>query len=166
MQYTSASKSAFYINSNLIIVAILSFFVFKEQFRLNKILSVLLAIVGMYFLSIGLQSIQTLFSGQLKGDLLVLSSGVSWAFFMIINKKMVHRPEYSVLETVALFLFTSAFLLLPVVAFSEPIPLKIAWQGLALLCFTSIISMAIPFLFLVLRIKRFNSYHVFSFYSC
>ena len=153
MQYTSASKTAFYINSNLIFVAIFSFLFFKERFGWNKILGILLAVVGMYLLSIGLNPVQTLFSDHFKGDLLVLSSGLSWGFFMVINKRMVHHPEYSTLENVALFLFTSSAWLFPVAFIFEPIPTQIAWQGWALLAISSIISMAIPFYFWSLGLK-------------
>jgi drug/metabolite transporter (DMT)-like permease len=153
MQYTSASKTAFYINSNLIFVAIFSFLFLKEKFGWNKILGISLAIIGIYLLSIGLNPIDVLFSGHLNGDLLILSSGLSWGFFMVINKRMVHHLEYSTLENVTLFLFTSSVLLLPVAFIFEPVPTQIAWQGWVLLCFSSTISMAIPFFFWSLGLK-------------
>lgn len=153
MQYTSASKSAFYINSNLIFVAILSYLFLKERFHWNKIIGIFLAIIGIYLLSVGLNPAHILSSDHLKGDLMVLSSGLSWGFFMVINKKMVHNLEYSTLENVTLFLFTSAVLLLPVAFIFEPVPDQIVWQGWALLIFSSIISMAIPFYFWSLGLK-------------
>ncbi|HDL18758.1 MAG TPA: DMT family transporter [Bacteroidetes bacterium] len=145
MQYTSATKTAFYINSNLVFVALLSFLFFKEKFGKFKITGLILALLGIYFLSVGLQPVRVLFSGKLNGDLLVLLAGVSWGIFMVLNKKMVHHPEYSVLENVTLFLFTSAVILLPVAVIFEPFPAHIVWQGWALLFFTGFIAMAIPF---------------------
>ncbi len=153
MQYTSASKASFYVNTNLIFVAMLSYLIYREVFGWSKLLGLFLALVGIYFLSIGNQPISVLFRGELKGDLLVLSAGLSWAIFMILNKKMVQHPDYSVLETVALFLFTSAILMSPVSIFLEPFPVAIAWQGWVILLVSSSISLALPFYFWSLGLK-------------
>ncbi len=147
MRYTSASKASFYVNTNLIFVAILSYLFFREKFGWNKIAGVILAVVGIYFLSIGFQSPGVLFAGQLKGDLLVLSAGLSWAVFMILNKHMLHHPDYSVLETVSLFLLTSSVLMIPVAALMESVAIPVSWQGLLILLISSSVSLALPFYF-------------------
>jgi len=145
MQTTAAGKAAFFVNGSLVYVAILSFLIFHEHFSANKTLGVFLALVGIYSLSVGMQPISVLFSGELRGDLLVLASGLSWSIFMVLNKKMVSHPEYSVLETVTLYMFTSALVLLPVSVLFEPFPHSFAWQGWVILLVSSIFSLALPF---------------------
>jgi len=153
MQFTSASKASFYVNTNLIFVAVFSFLFLHERFGGRKIAGVILAVAGIYLLSIGLNSPAVLFTGKLKGDLLVLSAGVSWSIFVILNKTVLHSPKYSVLDTVSLFMLTSAVLMILVAPFLEPFPVHLSGKGLVVLLVSSSLALALPFYLWSLGLK-------------
>jgi|Deesub1362B_J571_1020462.scaffolds.fasta_scaffold15831_2 drug/metabolite transporter (DMT)-like permease len=145
MRYTSASKASFYVNTNLIFIALFSWLVFRERFGLRKLGGIVLALAGLYFLSLGTQPISALFSGELKGDLLVLSAGFAWSWFVIINKRVVGDARQSVLETVTLFLFTTSLLMLPVAFLFEGLPGPVSSRGWVVILLSASVALALPF---------------------
>jgi drug/metabolite transporter (DMT)-like permease len=84
---TTASKTALLVDINVVAVAIISFFTFKE--RLNKI-----QLSGIILGSLGVVLVTTdkglTFNiDELAGDVMVYLAGWSWAFFIILSKKMM-----------------------------------------------------------------------------
>ena len=95
---TVSGKAALLVNLNMIYVAILAVFFFKERLDKFKISGIILGTIGAYFLTIGF-NFEQLFSGSIVGDILMLVSGVAWAFYVILMKKIYNTEENSKIFT-------------------------------------------------------------------
>jgi len=107
MPYTTAAKAALFINLSAIWVAILSPKLLGETFSPKKVAGVLFGLVGIVFVSTNLD-FASLTQGQLAGDTLLVISGVTWALFMIYNKKLVMHSTtatYQSMTWVLIFTF-------------------------------------------------------------
>ncbi len=87
MNYTTAAKAALFINLSAMWVAILSPKLLGESFSPKKIMGVIFGLVGIIFVSTNLD-FATLGGGQFVADLALIISGITWALFMIYNKKL------------------------------------------------------------------------------
>ena len=108
---TTASKTALLVDINVIAVAVVSFFVFRE--RLNKVqsLGILIGVMGIVLLTVdgGLSFAQD----EFLGDMIVYVSGWGWALFIVLNKKLLCR--YTAIEVSSAAIATSTvWLVLPV----------------------------------------------------
>lgn len=110
---TTASKTALLVDINVIAVAIVSFFAFRE--RLNKVQSVgiLVGVVGIVLLTAdgGISFAED----EFLGDIVVYLSGWGWAFFIVLNKKLLSR--YSAIEVSTAAIATSTVWLAAPVAY-------------------------------------------------
>lgn len=91
---TTASKTALLVDINIVAVAIISYFAFKERLGKVQSLGIALGILGAFFLT--LNKDLRFDQKQLVGDVLVYLAGWSWAFFIVLNKKMLEK--YSGIE--------------------------------------------------------------------
>jgi drug/metabolite transporter (DMT)-like permease len=91
---TFSGKASLLINLNMIYVAFLAVFFFKEKLDKFKISGIILGIIGAYFLTIGFDFDQ-LFSGSITGDILMLVAGLIWAFYVILMKRIYNSNENS-----------------------------------------------------------------------
>jgi drug/metabolite transporter (DMT)-like permease len=88
MNYTTASKTSLLVDSDVIIIAILSWFTFKERFSRRMKISVLTGFIGAILLVTN-GNMSELTGGELFGDVTVFLAGVVWAFFMVWNKSLI-----------------------------------------------------------------------------
>ena len=86
--YTTASRSSLLVDSDVILIAVLSWRIFKERFSNEKKIAVLMGVMGAALLESG-ANLSSLLGGELMGDMLVFLSGVVWAFFMVANKGLI-----------------------------------------------------------------------------
>jgi len=105
---TVTGKAVLLINLNMIFVAILSVFVFKEKLDKFKIIGIILGLIGAYFLTIGF-NFEELFSGAITGDIIMLISGLMWAFYVILLKKIYVENENSKIFSPLLISHTTFF---------------------------------------------------------
>jgi drug/metabolite transporter (DMT)-like permease len=111
LNYTTASKTALLVDINVVAVAIISYFVFSERIGSKKALGVASGIAGVVLIT-GDGGI-SFNRSEFIGDLLVYGCGWLWAFFIILNKKML--AHYSAVELSSSTIVTSAvWLLIPV----------------------------------------------------
>jgi drug/metabolite transporter (DMT)-like permease len=118
---TFSGKAALLINLNMIYVAILAIFIFKEKLDKFKIIGIILGVIGAYFLTIGF-NFEQLFYGSIMGDILMLVAGFAWAFYVIWMKKVYNNNENSKYYTPLLvshttFFYCLIFGLIPFIAF-------------------------------------------------
>ncbi len=83
-ELTTASKTALFINSNPVFVALLSAVLLKDRFTRRQLFALVLALAGLVVTSTrldfsGLSSIN-------EGDLFAVASGLVWAFFLIYSR--------------------------------------------------------------------------------
>ena len=86
---TTASKTALLVDINIVAVAIISYFAFKERLGKIQTAGIILGIVGAFFLTLNKEL--GFDPRQLPGDIMVYVAGWSWAFFIILNKKMLSQ---------------------------------------------------------------------------
>jgi drug/metabolite transporter (DMT)-like permease len=90
MNYTTASKTSLLVDSDVIIIAILSWFTFKERFSTQMKVSIVTGFIGAILLVTN-GNVSELTGGELFGDITVFFAGVAWAFFMVWNKSLISK---------------------------------------------------------------------------
>lgn len=108
---TSASKTALLVDINVIAVAIVSFFVFRERLNKAQTAGILVGVAGIVLLTA--DGGMSFAEDEFLGDMVVYLSGWGWAFFIVLNKKLLSR--YSAIEVSTAAIVTSTlWLILPV----------------------------------------------------
>lgn len=111
MGYTTAAKAALFINLSAMWVALLSPKLLGERFSKMKIVGVVFGLFGVVFVSTNLD-FSSLVGGELLADLTLVVSGVTWAVFMIYNKKWLSSSAstsatFQTMTWVVIFTFLS-----------------------------------------------------------
>lgn len=88
---TTSSKTALLVDINVVAVAIVSYFYFKERLGRTQVLGILVGSLGVLFLT--LNKDLRFDPKEIVGDILVYVAGWSWAFFIIFNKKMLDKHD-------------------------------------------------------------------------
>jgi drug/metabolite transporter (DMT)-like permease len=91
MDMTSASKTVLLVDINVVIVAFLSYWLFKEKFGLRKSAGVAAGIIGVVLLTYTPNL--TPGSAEVLGDVLVFMSGVMYAIFIVTVKKTLGKVD-------------------------------------------------------------------------
>ena len=94
MQYvgltiTNASKTALLVDINVVAVAIVSYFVFRERLGRWQLGGIVVGTAGVVLLTLNDELAFNM--DQLPGDIIVYIAGWAWAFFIIFNKKMLDK---------------------------------------------------------------------------
>ena len=86
---TTASKTSLLVDINVVAVAVISYFVFRERLGRMQVGGIVLGSFGIVLLTLNEDLVFD--PEQLIGDILVFLAGWSWAFFIIINKKLLDK---------------------------------------------------------------------------
>ncbi len=155
MTSTSAAEAALFVNLSAVWVALLSPKLQGETLGRRKILGVLAALTGVVFVTTNLD-FSMLSGGQLIGDLLLIASGVVWAFFIIYNKNLVMTSN-GVLQSLTWIL---PLTLLPMVPFvfssAGQIPALPAQAWLAII-YTAVVCWIIPYYLWIEGLKHITA---------
>ncbi len=94
MQYagltiTTASKTSLLVDINVVAVAIISFFVFRERLGKLQVSGIMVGCLGILLLTLNDELVFD--PDQLVGDIIVFMAGWSWAFFIVLNKKLLDK---------------------------------------------------------------------------
>jgi len=143
MNSTSASKSSLLVNLNAIWVAILSWLILKERLGNRRGLGIVLGIVGVFLITTNLD-FQMLGQGAIVGDLLVLFSGVVWAFFTVYNKRLVSGVG-DIIQPTTWVIFLTLLHLIPSLLFSTSSPSQLPIDAWLAIAYTAIICWVIPY---------------------
>jgi len=111
LNYTTASNAALLIDINVVAVAIVSYFAFKERVGKVKAAGIAAGMVGVALITA--ESGLSFRESQLMGDLMVFLAGWGWAFFIVLNKKTLERRNAIELSS-AVIAATTLWLVLPV----------------------------------------------------
>lgn len=92
MQYvgltiTTASKTSLLVDINVVGVAIVSYFVFRERLGRLQVSGIMLGVVGILLLTLNEDLVFD--PEQIVGDLIVFGAGWCWVFFIVLNKKLL-----------------------------------------------------------------------------
>ena len=143
MQYTTASKAAFFVNFGFIFVAILSYFFLQEAFGKWKFFGLGMAFLGVFLLSTG-GDVASWRQGNPAGDGMVLAAGLLWAVYMVLTKKTLMEPNIRVAPLTAAVMFTSSmWFLLPVLIWGR-LAFAGTVTGWAILVYCAVFCTVIP----------------------
>jgi drug/metabolite transporter (DMT)-like permease len=112
MNYTTASKTSLLVDSDVIVIALLSWYTFKERFSPQMKISVVTGFLGALLLVTG-GNMSELTGGELFGDVTVFFSGVVWAFFMVWNKRLISNGVDLIAMVACILPITTIFLIPP-----------------------------------------------------
>ena len=144
MGYTSVAKAALFINLSAMWVAILSPRLLSESFSRKKIVGVLFGLVGIVFVSTNL-NFSTLVEGQVIADVMLIVSGVSWALFMIYNKKLIMHSTSATFRWMTWVLFFTIFSIVPFTVLAGPDFFALSSWAWAAIIYTAIVCWVIPY---------------------
>jgi drug/metabolite transporter (DMT)-like permease len=144
MPYTSAAKAALFINLSAMWVAILSPKLLGEHISPKKVAGVVFGLVGVVFVSTNLD-FATLTQGQLAGDSLLIISGVTWALFMIYNKKLVMNSTSATFQSMTWVLIFTFLAIAPFSILSGSSFLALDGWAWAAIVYTAIVCWVIPY---------------------
>jgi len=156
MPYTTVVKAALFINLSAMWVPLLSHKLLGESFSCKKIVGVLLGLVGIVFVSTNLD-FSALSGGQLVGDVMLLISGVSWALFMVFNKKLIMGSTSAVFQSMSWVLIFTLLTIVPFSILSGPSLFALsgwAWGGIV---YTAIVCWVIPYYLWLEGIKHLSA---------
>ena len=144
MPYTTAAKAALFINLSAMWVAILSPRLLGENISPKKVAGVLFGLVGIVFVSTNLD-FSSLSQGQLAADALLIISGVTWALFMVYNKKLVMNSTMATFQTMTWVLIFTFLSIAPFSVLSGPGFFALSTWAWASIIWTAIVCWVIPY---------------------
>lgn len=167
IQYTTAILSQILYTLVPLVVIVISYKLLREKFTQNKIIGLLIAMLGVGFLiSQSVSKSETLTFGTPLGNLLTLAAVLSWSFYMVLSKNLTRK--YSPTTTSFFSFLTTVILLLFVVPFEHFIhPLeisKVSVIGLGSVLTLGIFSSALMFFLIQFSIKKTSPFTA-SFYQ-
>ncbi|HEX9654365.1 MAG TPA: DMT family transporter [bacterium] len=145
MPFISASAAAFYVNLAVVFTAVFSFFLLKEYFGGAKIIGLLLATAGIFLLSTN-GDVMLLEDQSILMGFLVIVSGMFWAMYTVINKKILSDPQIEVLPLTASVLLISSILLLVPATILGTWPTQWSLHSGSILAYTIVFCTLLPFL--------------------
>ena len=155
MAFTAASKSSLLVNLTAVWVAIISWFLLKERFGKKKLLGIILSIIGVFLITTNL-NFSELAKGMFLGDILVLSSGVGWSFFIIYNKKYIDDAENS-FQFMAWVLFITVIPLIPFIPLSSSVSLNLPIEAWFAIAYTALFCWIVPYSLWLKGLKHISS---------
>jgi len=155
ISFTAASKSSLLVNLTAVWVAIISWVLLKERFGKKKLLGIILSIIGVFLITTNL-NFSELTQGMLLGDILVLSSGVGWSFFIVYNKKYIDNAENS-FQFMAWVLFITVIPLIPFIPLSSSVSLNLPIEAWVAIAYTAIFCWIVPYSLWLKGLKHISS---------
>ena len=153
MLSTTAAKTALLVDLNVLIVAVLSWWMFQESFGKGKQLGVFMGAVGALMITTN-GDLSNLTSGQLFGDALVFSAGLAWALFIVMHKRMLIQKEQNTIELSAVVMVATALFLLPVSVLVGGLSSSvISVEGWELIAYTAVACTVMPYVMWIVALK-------------
>lgn len=110
MASTSATNAVLLVNTNVGVVAILAALFLAEAITPRILTGIFLGLLGVLFISTN-GDLSAIYSGTFWGNVLVLAAGWVWAFYIVLQKKIL-KPEADVMMvTTAIMADTMLFLI-------------------------------------------------------
>ncbi|MEM2838522.1 MAG: DMT family transporter [Thermoplasmata archaeon] len=153
---TTASKTVLLVDINVVIVAVLSYWLLKERFGYHKAIAVVSGIVGVVLLTYN--SDVTLQENQLPGDVLVFLSGCSYAAFIVAMKKLVDTVEpfdasVAAITTSAIFMAIPCAIMVPAGMMSPRIDI----EGLAPMLYLGLVCTTMAYYSWAFGLRRLSA---------
>jgi len=152
--FTTAAKTALLVDLNVVIIAILSWRFFQESFGRQKQLGVLLGVLGAVMITTNGDLSSVLTTGQLFGDVLVFSSGMVWALFVVLHKRVFMKKDQDVIELSTVVMIATTLLLFPIAVILGSLPSSnIPIQGWVIVAYSAVACTVLPYAMWVAALK-------------
>lgn len=141
LKYTTATNSGFITGMFVVFVPIFSFILFKKHTQLNKIVAILISLLGLWILTGGLNYINL-------GDILTLGTAVAYAIHvLLIDKYVKNNVDPYILVFQQFFFVAVASLLVSLVLklHFNPIFSNVSWAIVYLALIPTVSAMLIQF---------------------
>lgn len=142
---TKASIGGLIVGGNVIVVALLSAFLFREHLTRGKVAALAMGLVGLFIITTKL-NLGGLTEEQLVGDLLLVVTSVCVALTIVLSKLALRRMSYDQF-VLSLHLFTPLPLLAVYLSFGHPT--QIQASDLQYILYIGIVCTAVPTLLYV-----------------
>jgi drug/metabolite transporter (DMT)-like permease len=110
MKFTTASNTGWIIGTAPIFMALLGLIFFKEKLNTLKVTGIIIATIGLLLL-VGKGNPANIDLIKNKGDLLILSSSLTWGIYSMVNKKI--SLNYSPVMTILYLFIMMAIIIIP-----------------------------------------------------
>jgi drug/metabolite transporter (DMT)-like permease len=154
MVYTFASASSLFVNLSVVWVALLSPIALKERLGGKKVAGVTVSLLGVVLMTTNLE-FESLARANVIGNLLVISAGILWAFFIIYNKPLVGENG-NLIKSMTWMLFFTMIPLLPTAIFSIDSIFSLSWEAWTVIFYTAIMCWVIPYYFWLKGLKHIS----------
>lgn len=105
MVFATATESSLFVNLSVVWVALISPIALKEKLSGRKMIGVIVSLLGVVLMTTNL-NFSSISQGTLFGDLLVISAGALWAFFIVYNKPLIQEGKNIIASATWLLIFT------------------------------------------------------------
>lgn len=150
-QFTTATKTAFITGTSVVLVPIFSFCWLKEKIKLNSVMGVVLAMIGLWLMN----SNGTLYHINL-GDSLVFLGAVGFAFYIIAVHIYTQKHDYVQLVFIQLVTVALLSFLMAIITEREALHFSYGFSVYWAIVVTGIFATALAF-YLQNRYQRYSS---------
>jgi drug/metabolite transporter (DMT)-like permease len=149
-ELTTASKTALFINSSPLFVAILAALLLKDRLTPRQMIALVVALSGVVITSTRLDF--SSFSSINIGDVLGLTAGISWAFVVVYSRSVVNR--YGAYNVAQALCFWGAIAAAPLVAFENA---HFAWRALPALVYLAVFTTVLAYYLYLRGVQRVSA---------
>lgn len=153
---TTASKAALFVNSSTILVAIASWFVFRERLTRVKTAAIVLGMIGVVMVTTG-GRFRLMPGAELTGDALIFGAAIIWTAFILLNKRIVAEHIADVRVLTAAMVTVTALTALPLAAVFGRGGLPELSLDLWVVVYTALFCTVLPFLLWTWGLKRISA---------
>ncbi len=139
-ELTTASKTALFINSNPVFVALFSVFLVKEKFTKQQLAALGLALAGVVITSTRLDF--SGFAAVNAGDLFAILAGLLWAFFVIYSGGLAKK--YGAFDMSQALCFWAALGAAPLLV---PENVHFAWRAAPAVLYLAVVTTILAYFF-------------------
>jgi DME family drug/metabolite transporter len=139
-ELTTASKTALFINSNPVFVAVFSVVLIRSRFTKRQLLALVLALTGVVVTSTRLDF--SSFSVVNTGDLFAIAAGLLWAFFVIYSGGLSRK--YGSFDLAQALCFWAALSASPLLV---PEDVRFAWRALPAVFYLAVFTTILAYYF-------------------
>jgi DME family drug/metabolite transporter len=149
LDLTVATKAALITNLSLIFVAPMSYFWLKERFTPVRVGALVAVVPGVLLLTTG-GDLGALRGSEFLGDMLSLGAGLSWAFYIIISKRVLEDERVTVSRLTLWVMGTTAVFAVPmgigVVAMGDASLSQVGHVGWATAVYTGVVCSTVAYM--------------------
>ncbi len=139
LKFTTSTNAAFLSGLSLIIVPVISFFLYKTRPRKKYWLGLFFSLAGFYFLTAGVGGITSL----TRGDMAIILSAVIYAVYIVLINHLISSEE-SVRAGIFVLIFSAAIYFV-LMFFPEPVPITASGKLTAVILITSLVCTAFAY---------------------